>query len=163
MAQSQHKREYDRAWKSRNKIRLAAQANARYHANPAKQAKANGTYRAARPGRNAAASRGWRLSNPGKIKSWVAANLPRFAAAAMKRYASQFRATPVWASTEKINDWYEARAAAEELFEVRVQVDHIVPLKSDVVCGLHCEQNMQLLLAVVNASKSNRVWPDMWR
>jgi hypothetical protein len=40
-------------------------------------------------------------------------------------------------------------------------VDHIVPLVSKFVCGLHCEANLQLLPGPENQRKGNRVWPDM--
>ena len=43
----------------------------------------------------------------------------------------------------------------------RWHVDHIVPLKSKIVCGLHCSANLQVIPAIINSSKGNRVWPDM--
>lgn len=37
----------------------------------------------------------------------------------------------------------------------------LVPLHSKVVCGLHCEYNLQILEAKKNIGKGNRHWPDM--
>jgi hypothetical protein len=142
---------YDREWKQKNKEKLAAQSNARYHANPAKQRDSN---------------RRWRRKNPGKhelgLKNWRTAHPEINLANARARYAAERQAVPLWAGRKRMLAWYAARLAAQELFGVAVQVDHIVPLRSNKVCGLHCEDNMQLLPAVVNAAKSNRVWSDMW-
>jgi len=40
-------------------------------------------------------------------------------------------------------------------------VDNIVPIKHKLVCGLHVEQNVQVIPSNINQSKGNRHWPDM--
>lgn len=45
---------------------------------------------------------------------------------------------------------------------IQHQVDHIVPLRHPLVCGLHCEANLQVIPALDNQRKSNRIWPNMW-
>ena len=65
------------------------------------------------------------------------------------------KARPKWQPSIEITNYY--RIARLFGFEV----DHIVPIKSDLVCGLHCLDNFQLLTREQNASKGNRFWPDM--
>jgi hypothetical protein len=65
------------------------------------------------------------------------------------------QATPSWSETEKIVLLYEKAS------EFGMHVDHVVPLKSKYVCGLHCWANLQLLGSVENISKGNKYWPDM--
>jgi len=71
-------------------------------------------------------------------------------------------ATPWWANMDRIREIYEERDAVSQRTGVQHHVDHIVPLKSKYVCGLHNEFNLQILPAADNLSKSNKVWPDMW-
>ena len=71
-------------------------------------------------------------------------------------YWSQIqKATPKWFEAAKIAALY--RKANER----GLHVDHIVPLKSPIVCGLHCFDNMQLLSKEQNLHKSNHRWPNM--
>lgn len=77
------------------------------------------------------------------------------AAHCAKRRAKKNKASPQWADFEKIDVLYQKAG------ELGFWVDHIVPLTSKKVCGLHCEDNLQLLHPSLNMSKGNRAWPDM--
>lgn len=50
----------------------------------------------------------------------------------------------------------EMRARGEN-----VELDHIVPVVSDKVCGLNVHWNLEIRSAAVNGKKSNRIWPQM--
>ena len=72
------------------------------------------------------------------------------------RRAITRKATPIWADKDAMFFIYEeAKRNAQH-------VDHIVPLTNKLVCGLHCEANLQLLSVEDNLAKGNRYWPDMW-
>lgn len=62
---------------------------------------------------------------------------------------------PNWESKKAIIDYYKNAK------NLGMEVDHIVPIKSDIVCGLHCIDNFQLMTREDNARKGNRFWPDM--
>lgn len=92
---------------------------------------------------------------------WRTANKDKHNAKEGGRRAKKLLATPKWTDLKRIAEIYEMARLESERLGVSVHVDHIVPLKSSRVCGLHCEQNLQLLVASENLTKSNRVWPDM--
>lgn len=101
----------------------------------------------------------WNERNPEKRRQfavdWRAKNRAHHNAYKAKRRAEKRQRTPAWADMETIKDFYA------EANYFGMEVDHIVPLKSDLVCGLHVEHNLQLLTPFENASKKNRFWPDM--
>jgi len=72
-----------------------------------------------------------------------------------KRQILHKNAIPKWFEEEKVSYLYLKAK------QFNMQVDHIVPLNSPIVCGLHCWHNLQLLDISLNSSKSNKTWVDM--
>jgi hypothetical protein len=95
-----------------------------------------------------------------KILAYVKANPHIKNSNNAKRKAAKLQAIPAWANLEAIKGMYLIAAINRE-GGYDLHVDHIVPLISDIVCGLHCEANLQLMPASDNISKGNRHWPDM--
>lgn len=63
-----------------------------------------------------------------------------------------------------ITKWFEKDMVERVYHEASLrgwEVDHVVPLQSEKVCGLHCHDNLQILEKKLNRAKSNSVWPDM--
>lgn len=64
------------------------------------------------------------------------------------------RATPMWADVNEISIFYE------EAHSKGLEVDHIIPLRHNKVCGLHCKDNLQMLSSDLNQWKSNKLLYD---
>jgi hypothetical protein len=94
-------------------------------------------------------------------KQWKLRNPDKKAAANAKRRAAKKNACVSWADEEKIISFYTCAQHLTKTTGVVHDVDHIVPLINDIVCGLHNEFNLDVLTKSQNSSKGNRVWPDM--
>jgi hypothetical protein len=123
-----------------------------------------------------AASRRWAANNRPKraeiCKAWSSRNAEQVretkrrycennkgkvnAHTAMRR-ARKSKATPPWINRAEVVAIYKL-AKERGLF-----VDHIVPIHNELVCGLHCEDNLRCITKELNEFKGNRYWPDMPR
>jgi hypothetical protein len=72
-----------------------------------------------------------------------------------KRRAFKKNATPTWANKDLIECKYLEAKFMEWFIGEKYHVDHIIPLQSETVCGLHVEYNLQVIPAKENHSKSN--------
>jgi hypothetical protein len=88
--------------------------------------------------------RRWARANPGRINALIA-----------RRNAAKLRATPQWADQAAIRAIYQEALRLTRQTGIRYEVDHIVPLRSPVVCGLHIAANLQILTSAANKTKSN--------
>ena len=94
-------------------------------------------------------------------KAYKQANTGKDAAKSAKRRATRISATPKWCETDIITQLYDECKALSDSTGILHHVDHIVPLQSDTVQGLHCIANLRIITASENLSKSNSYWPDM--
>lgn len=100
--------------------------------------------------RDREAKRRWEKNNPHAVLAKTRAYQAR-----------KLLAMPAWANRDAIQRYYEeARRLTEQTGE-RMEVDHVVPLQSKIVCGLHVENNLQVIPWRENRAKLNRRWPDM--
>lgn len=107
-----------------------------------------------------AKSKEWWKNNKEKhnetAKKWRTNN-PEIVARNKRTYLKRKKqAIPQWYETELVKQIYLMRDKLSMLWGIQLHVDHIVPLQSENVCGLHCWDNLQLLEATLNISKSNK-------
>lgn len=153
-----------RKWREANpdKVRAAWQeANARRKASqPPKEERSART-----PEEKAEYGRQWRKENNERYKelkaNWKSANPDKVRMSRVNREMTKIKAIPKWAKLEKIAEIYARCRFMTEITGDVYHVDHIVPLRSPLVCGLHCEQNLRVIPGLENSTKSNFHWPDM--
>lgn len=96
-----------------------------------------------------------------KFRDWSAKNPGKTAALRAQRRAEIARATPPWADRFAIHAKYKECAKVTKATGVPHHVDHIVPLRGKLVCGLHVANNLQVIPAAINMSKSNKFSLDL--
>lgn len=129
------RKEMQRNYYQRNAVKLRAKHRQRYYDSPA-------------------SFKAWQVNNIEKVREMKAAWRQKRGAEYSKDLRNKLRnATPAWADMDAMNAIYKQ---AREM-NGDYQVDHIIPIQGKNVCGLHCEDNLQVLEARKNRLKSNKL------
>src|SRR5437899_4133482 len=106
--------------------------------------------------------REWRKSHPLQkakaTRKWARANQEHLNVMAAARGKQRREATPRWANKFFIVEIYKLAALRRKVTGVNYTVDHIVPLRSPIVCGLHVENNLAIIPCHENLAKRNFYW-----
>jgi hypothetical protein len=149
-----------------HRTKANALRRARYAKNPVRVSVRNKKWCENNKEKVAVGMRRWYEKNKARVlartRLWAEQNPEYLRVQTARRRARMKQALPSWANTFFMNEAYSLALRREEVCGGVWHVDHIVPLSSPLVCGLHVEHNLQVIPANENIRKSNKHWPDMW-
>jgi 5-methylcytosine-specific restriction endonuclease McrA len=93
-------------------------------------------------------------------RTWKERNLVWVRADTKARRRKHRQATPKWLSSKQkaeIRQLYQIAITMTKTTGEQYVVDHIVPLRSDDVCGLHVPWNLRVITQEENLKKSNKL------
>jgi 5-methylcytosine-specific restriction endonuclease McrA len=93
-------------------------------------------------------------------RTWKERNLIWVRADTKARRRKHRQATPPWLSTKQkaeIRQLYQIAITMTKTTGEQYVVDHIVPLRSNEVCGLHVPWNLRVITQEENLKKSNKL------
>jgi hypothetical protein len=126
---------------------------------------ASARYRERHPDRAKMIAKKWQSANRAHVRShydeYRRRTLAQHARRSAQRRAQNALATPKWANKVLMTAIYQHANLMSKILGVSLHVDHVVPLQSKLVCGLHNEFNFQILSDAENIAKRNWYWPDM--
>ena len=92
--------------------------------------------------------------------TWKANNTLKIRADTKARRRKHREATPPWLTRKEkseIRQLYQIAITMSKTTGEQYVVDHIVPLRSDYVCGLHVPWNLRVITQEENLKKSNKL------
>jgi hypothetical protein len=150
----EYQRERVAAWRESNPERTRELDKASHERNKDRRNAYSREYRANNLERMRMLSREWSRNNPEVMRATNNA-----------RRAAKAQAIPKWANDEFdlliVSECFDLAVRRTKATGVEWHVDHIVPLRSEKVCGLHCAANVRVITATENHGKGNRTWPNM--
>jgi hypothetical protein len=138
-----------KAWQKKNRDKLNELSRKKHNANPRAAIEATRRWQIKNAEKHRAYRREYRHINPASV---IRSELMR------KRAVAQ--ACVPWADRAKISAIYsEARRLTKET-STPWEVDHVIPLRHKLVCGLHVHTNLEIVKQTNNRQKSNKFVPS---
>lgn len=103
-----------------------------------------------------------------RTQTWKQENHERTLEQTRRRFLAKKMAVPCWYSEFDELAYQEAISLCrqrESETGLQWNIDHMIPLKADNACGLHCAENWQVIPKFLNARKHNKMWlsqPNEW-
>lgn len=151
------------AWRKKNQERVKANSKAWAAANPSKRQEILRKFSESRPGEAKIRAALYRKENREKTNAsaarWSRENPGTRNAITARRRAAKLQRTPKWLTDEDFKNirlFYELAKGMQIATGIPHHVDHIIPLQGELVSGLHCLLNLQILSDSENCSKHNK-------
>ena len=126
--------------------------------NPEKTRASKTAWQKRNPEKEAVKAAAWRAANPDKVREitkrhyWC--NRDKIIRDVVERNAKH--RTPPWADLDAIAAIYAKSRAVSRATGIQHHVDHFIPIKGQMVCGLHVETNLRVIPAAENIRKFNK-------
>ena len=181
-ARADNVQQYRREYYAKNSTKAQQMNAARYLANKDARKAYQIAYRQTHTEQLRAADARWRAANPERVKrnkeAWYVANAEKMRELArvagpkwraenpdkVNAYASKKRAkrqlrVPGWFGEfdELVAQEASALAIARSAYGMEWHVDHLIPLQGRKASGLHCGLNLQVIPAILNMQKYNKM------
>jgi hypothetical protein len=154
MACTEGQKEAARRWYHANKEKAKASMR-RYQADPDNREKINTINRRNKQAYRAR-QKALQAPKPPQEPSTPYYQTDRGRAATRAKAARRRRALCSWADKDLIRQIYEMAQVLTKEVGVKYHVDHVIPLRNKLVCGLHNEHNLRVIPAIDNLRKKNR-------
>ena len=107
-------------------------------------------------------AKAWIAANPDKVKAkrkrWIAKHPATYTALTVASVARRSKRVPKWLTSDDrwmMREAYKLAKLRTTMFGFVWEVDHIVPLRGEIVSGLHVPMNLQVIPKVDNRNKRN--------
>jgi len=151
--------EYKKQYYKKNKKKLSLKSKKYYIKNREQVKRVCVKYAAMNKDKVSKYSAEWRKNNCDSIKKYRKDHKGKIYAHNAKRRAMKLGATPTYADPLKIERIYRTAQILSKMTGREFHVDHIIPLQNDLVCGLHHQDNLQIISAERNLRKNNKFEP----